>query len=239
MDKRAALSGIEKLHTSEHESYNIPLPPLQVIEEMRVEYAMMLYDKELEAAQRFVAAGEDEFYKASLYTTRSILEIHLASSHCSPQHDNVAIIGSGAMPMTGLNFAAAGYSVALIDRDQEAIALARKVVDHVKHQVTLHNVDAATWEPEPRTRFVIVAGSVGITETEKVEIATTLLRKLEDDACVCFRQPIREEILLMAPLPKVPGVRQVALIVENSKDYTCRTLLGKTCSLTPLWPAET
>lgn len=232
--RNGVLRKFELLHSQEN--FTLPAEASLVLPDLRKSYAELLFSKEMSAASEFLRSQKAfEFYKTAEYERRSKLELSLARIFFTETEFPIAYVGSGAFPISAISAAKNGFPVELVDRSNSALELARRIFERFGLNGQFTCADATSWQPPASRAFVVISGTVGITEDEKLEIARVLLNRTVKGTLLCFRQPMREEILFMAPLPTVPKCSYFAVTCECENDYTRRVMVTHEGSGAGLW----
>lgn len=227
-DRNALLREIETMHTAAPTILDASIDCTITLTEMRRSYAFLLYSSEIEAAKK-LRTYEDvrQFYKWEVYERRCKIEILGATYFRKVPVVNILFVGAGSMPISAIVASNAGYCVDAIDKDHEAAELGKQICNINDNKISYMKYDLFDFNGYYKYDLIVISGTVGITEYDKAMIAEHILNNATDKTTVCFRNPVREENLLMAPVPFISGLRRVEINVEEHNDYISRVYLSK------------
>jgi hypothetical protein len=113
---------------------------------------------------------------------------------------SVAVIGSGPLPLTSMLLAEQGVAVDGFDRDERAVAAARRLVAATGTEgVRFHHVDGADADLSGR-QVVLLAALVGATSQRKAEVIARMRASMDADAILLARSARGLRALLYPPL---------------------------------------
>lgn len=213
-----------------HTTSDFSAPPLshEILYRCRKLYAEMLFDKEIKSASSFLNEPENHpFYKWGDYQRRAVYECGMASILLERAISSVAYIGSGAFPATAIIAARNGIKVTLIDRSEEALSLAYLVASKCNIICNRILTDAENIQNLREIDMAVISGTVGVDPDKKLELCKHVLSAIGEDGLLCLRSPVREENVLMTPIPSISEAYRADSYIETGMDYMHRVYLSK------------
>ncbi len=220
------LRAIERMHTTQRSEYDDINELLPNITEIRKEYAKLLYEMEV-ASARIIQSWNDilKFYKWQIYELRCSFEISCCTHLVNKPLSNVLFVGAGAIPVSAIIACKRDLSVSALDRDEVAIDLCSRIFNKLDIPVTPIHQNLWGFNDYHQFDLIVVSGTVGVTTEEKQEIAAFIRNKCNKDTQLCFRNPVREEKVIMAPLGVSSSLNLTEYYLENSSDYISRVFV--------------
>lgn len=220
------LRGIEKMHTENTSIFDRVDLELPQIDNIRKAYSRLLYDSEIESSKQIIFLNDLlNFYKWDVYNLRCEFEI-MACNHISQKNTRtVLFVGSGAVPVSAIVASNKNLSVTAVDEDDLAITLSKKLIKSIGSKVNVVHSNLFSFQDYSEFDLIVVSGTVGQTTSEKHAIAHHILKYCSEANNLCFRNPVREEKVLMAPILKSDNLRMREYYFENSVDYISRVFI--------------
>ena len=192
---------IECMHTPQCNSYENVDIVVPNIENIRFQYAALLYESEVSAAKK-INSWKDikKFYKWSVYALRCLFELTCYQHLSMSQLKHILFVGAGAVPVSAIIASIKGYKTTVIERDDKAINLSKRICSRLGIAINFIHEDLYNYSKYYPYNLIVVSGTVGITTAEKQKIGKHIIGYCGNSTILCFRNPVREEKIIMAPL---------------------------------------
>lgn len=172
---------------------------------LKREFSNKLIREEVIAAREMLSgkALEDAFLRFEQYRPRIEFEIICLERVLGFEPKRIALVGTGAMPITGL-YLAENYQVLCIEQDNFIGELGAKVAQLTDSSVEFSYCPGEAFDGYGGFDAIIVSGTVGVTNEAKFEIVQSIFGKLNSNQVLMVRDAMREELMFIPTLKRIP-----------------------------------